>query len=307
MQIKNIALLFFALGALPLGFGGCASEPVKPAVSVYFAPSMERAIEILNETADGRELSDYLHAHPIPITYAQLPAPWPQYDPQVKQLFLPKELKDNDYLVALALMRGIETYRLCETLRLDEIMLEVDQIAAIREMQMIIELGLENKEGENSASGRQMLDEACSYMIGGPRALAEKVKSDALSPLRPDYGRYYRPASVKLSWLRQIKTALDANTLPQVMQKFDRDRVRRGEITMADADKNAMEFRSMDLRQMYRKYDDLYLHGTKSLDNLEKEYEKRLAAAADWHDKYRKAVARQLARTTYCNTFIKAQ
>ncbi|MDD4004627.1 MAG: hypothetical protein PHW69_05420 [Elusimicrobiaceae bacterium] len=306
MLLKKNKIFPLVLCGFMAVFAACASSGKKPDNGVNFIPSLERALEIMGQTKGGHELADYLWDHPVPVTYAQLAGPWPKYDPVIKQIFLPRDIKENDYLVMLALARAIEVYRICDTLGLDEIIVETEQIAALGEMELAIEVGLKEREGEDSLPGQKLLDEFCSFMVEGADGLTDKVRGDCLA-LHPEYNRPYKSVDAYEKWLRQTKEALDGGTLNQLMLKRDRDLVRRGEITTADADKNASAFASLEPRQIYRQYNDMYIQGMEKMGRLKRLYQKRISRDKSWRKKNEAAISRQLSRTRYCGTFVRVE
>ncbi len=304
-MFRKHVLLLSALACV-LALTACKSAPKKPKPEVFFLPSMERALELLSETDEGKKLADFINENPIPVVYARLNGPWPKYDPAANQIYIPEAVKENDVIVALNMARAIDTYRSCKKLELSEITAEIEQMAALREMELAVELGLNDNEGTDTLSGRMILEELCSFMVEGRDRMLEKAKRNAMS-YNPEYGRPYKSIEQSEKWLRQVKAAVEKGNLHQLLQKRDRDRVRRGEITVAEADQNALAVTSADSRVLYRQYNESYLREMETLRQIQRLYDKRMSDDDTWRKRNAKAISAQLARTSYCSSFVQTE
>jgi len=278
--------------------GGCATSAGKP--ELYFEPSLERAMEIVGQTREGRGLLSYLDKNPVSVKYSDsISGPWPKFNPAEKEILIPENVRRSDVLAGLLIARGLAEYRVYDSLNLSETLAETEEIAAVTQAHIALELGLEQGALLGSAAGKAALSEVCVYVAQGPEKFSGKILAESLSP-NAEYQRPLETIDGAKKWLGRVKDAMAEGTLPQLLYERDMERVKKKTLTQARADANSARVRSADPESLWRMQRQFFASAGKTLDEAAALGQKTLEEDLMWRRRNSALISQRLAELTWC-------
>lgn len=243
-------------------------------------PSIKRAIEILEGTREGAPLVKFLHAHPVRLEYSEAPGLCHKFSLRTGRIFLPAGYKSSDKMLALALARAVNVYRLYADAGLDEVVSEEEELSALLVARLALELNLLN-EDFNKPGAESFKASFCSYLLNGSGYAMEQARRQALST-DPDCQRPLDTLENQRAWLEKIRKSIDGDTFYQLLYERDQRRVKRGAITMSQAIKNDADARALPSYEISRYQRTFYSRQSDMVGRFERLRARELEEDADW-------------------------
>lgn len=241
-----IRLLLLAL-LLPLA--ACSWN--RKEVSLTSEPSIERAFDVLAGTREGRPLVKFLRKRPVRFEYSNTPGLCHKFSLKTGKIFLPPEYKTSDKILALAVARAAYIYKLYVYTGLEEIISEEEELSALLQARLAVELGLTDDEFARTRGAGQIKSSFCAYILGGTRYAMERARKQALAA-DSDCQRPLDTVENQRVWLEKIRKSINDETFYQLLQDRDLLRVKRGAMTMSEAMKNDARLRGLPAYEVYR-------------------------------------------------------
>ncbi len=238
-----------AAAAAALLLSGCAGQ--RREISLTGEPSIERAFDLLATARDGRPLLKFLRKRPVRFEYANTPGLCHKFSLDTGTIYLPPEYRASDKVLALALARAAEVYRLYVYTGLREPIAEEEEISALLQARLAVELGVTNEDFDRVKGPDPVKASFCAYVLGGTRYAMEQARRRALSS-DPDCQFPLDTVENQRLWLERIRKSLDDGSFYQLLQDRDLLRVKRGTLTMAEAMKNEAALRGLPAYEVYR-------------------------------------------------------
>jgi hypothetical protein len=223
----------------------------KQDIELTSEPSIERALEILEGVPDGEPLIRFLYKNPIKFEYSNTAGLCHKFSLKAGKIFVPSEFKNSDALLALALARAAHIYRLHAMSGLEEIISEEEELAALFQTRIGLELQLRNADFAQNKFTKEMKSSLCTYIMDGSRAAALAARAIVLSK-QPECQRPLETLQAQRIWLGQIREAINTESFFQLLQDRDRRRVEKGTLTMNEAMKNEAAIKTMPTYELYR-------------------------------------------------------
>lgn len=238
-------------------------------VSLTSEPSIERAFDLLMETAEGRPLVRFLIANPVHFEYSNTAARCAKFALKARRVYLPVELKASDKMLALAVARAAYVYRLYHKSGMDEIIAEEEELSALFQGRLGLDLGLREADFPDAAWAREFRGNHCNYVLEGSDYARFQARKAALSA-DPACQRPLDTMEGQRAWLEKTRQAINDQTFYRLLYERDMDRVRRGALSMAEANRNDADLRAMPTYEVYRyqrsfydKQEDIFLRFAK--------------------------------------------
>lgn len=224
----------------------------RAAPSLTPEPAIERAFDVLATAREGKKLISFLEKNPVSFEFANVEAPCPRYEFDRRRIYLRREFKGSDAMLALAVARAAQVYRFHRLTGLDAPTAEQEELAALFQARIGLQVSLVNADFDVDDPGVKEIKSAfCTYIHEGQRYAMEKARSSALIT-EQWCARPFETLSSLGMWLNRTKEAVRNETLFTLLYERDLQRVRRGLITMADAMRNDARFRAMPLYEINR-------------------------------------------------------
>ncbi|HBE87975.1 MAG TPA: hypothetical protein DDW67_02415 [Elusimicrobia bacterium] len=245
--MKRLPILLASL--LPLA--SCSGSR-RAAPSLTPEPAIERAFDVLSTAKEGKKLISFLEKNPVSFEFANVEAPCPRYEFGRGRIYLRREFKGSDAMLALALARAAQVYRFHRLAGIESPTAEQEELAALFQARIGLQVRLVNQDFETDDPGVKEIKSAfCAYLHEGQRYAMQKARASALVT-EQWCGRPFETLGSLESWLERTKEAVRDETLFTLLYERDLQRVRRGQITMADAMRNDANFRAMPLYEINR-------------------------------------------------------
>lgn len=273
--MKKLALL---LALTPL-LAACAGN--RRDVSFTSEPSIERAFDLLAGTKEGRPLLKFLRKRPVRFEYSNTPGLCHKFSLNTGRIFLPADYKGSDKVLALAVARAAYIYELYATTGLAEIVSEEEEISALLQARLAVELGVTNGDFDRTRGAQPIKASFCAYVLGGTKYAMEQARKQALSA-DSDCQRPLDTVENQRIWLEKIRQAINDETFYQLLQDRDLLRVKRGAMTMSDAMKNDARIRGLPAYEVYRYQRTFYDVQSDIVARMEKAKAAELREDASW-------------------------
>lgn len=240
-----------ALLAAVLTLASCSGNR-RPAPSLTTEPAIERAFDVLATAKEGKKLIAFLEKNPVSFEFANVEAPCPRYEFERGKIYLRREFKGSDTMLALALARAAQVYRFHALTKLDSPTAEQAELGALFQARIGLQVSLVDADFKTDDPGVKEIKSAfCTYLHEGQRYAMRKARTSALET-EQWCGRPFETLDSLETWLERTKEAVRDQTLFTLLYERDLRRVRRGQITMADAMRNDARFRAMPLYEINR-------------------------------------------------------
>lgn len=307
--------LFLALGLLALC--GCARKNLASRVeqpqsaniplreSWNYNPSIERGLEILVSCPSGEKLARRLpSAGGTSIAYSDIKGPWSKYDPETDRVLIPEYTRGLDFTAGMEAAFGMALRQSYNDLGLEDFSVELFQMASIKRVEAALELGIPFRESQKTPAGRQLLDEACVLLYDGQRTLLEELERRALVA-NPEYGFPYEKMEGIIAWLHKADSPGE-ETFEKVMYRWDQERARRGVITLAKANSNALRLASLTPEEQQFMQRDKSFSLTRKVGEARRKYSAALSDNRVWTKKNAALLEQRAAEMIFCNFRIRA-
>ncbi len=238
-----------AAAAAALLLAGCAGS--RRDAGLTSEPSIERAFDLLAAAPDGRPLLKFLRKRPVRFEYSNTAGLCHKFSLKTGAIYLPPEYRASDKVLALAVARAAEIYRLYVYTGLEEPITEEEEISALLQARLAVELGLGNEDFDKVKGPDPIKASFCAYVLGGASYAMERARRRALAS-DPDCQFPLDTVENQRIWLDKIRKSISDDTFYQLMQDRDLLRVKRGTLTMAEAMKNEATLRALPAYEVYR-------------------------------------------------------
>ena len=253
----------------------------KPEAKLTSEPAIERAFDILAATPGGKPLTRFLQKNPVRFEYSNTPGFCHKFSFKTGRIYLPKEYANSDTLLALALARAAYIYRLYTVSGLQEVISEEEEMGALFQARVGLELGLANKDfGQNRFAG-ELKSDFCIYLMEGAKSAATTARAAALSS-QPECQRPLETLQAQRVWLEKIREAINDESFFQLLYDRDLQKVRKGVIPVSEAMGNDAAIRALPMYEIYRYQRMFYDKQSDSFARIEKLYRDALKEDEAW-------------------------
>lgn len=256
----------------------CAS---RPEIRLSSEPSMERALELLASVPQGRPLVKFLLKNPVRFEYSNTAGLCAKYSFKNSKIFLPVDYRGSDLVLALAIARAGFIYRMRAETGLDEIISEEEELGALYEARVAIELGLVNADFAKAKNAGEIKNDFCTYVLESSRYAMAQARKEALTP-DANCQRPLETLENQRVWLEKTRQAINDDNFYQLLYDRDLQRVKKGAMPYSEAMKNDATIRGLPAYDVYRYQRTFYDSQSDLFSNLEKVYEREVKKDAAW-------------------------
>ena len=288
-----------AFATLCLLLSGCLFNK-RPEPRLTSEPSIERAFDVLGAVPDGKLLVSFLNEKPVRFEYSNTPGLCHKFFLKTGKIFLPRELKDSDKLLALALARAAYIYRLYAISGLDEIISEEEEMGALFQARIGIEINVLDKDFKRNRSAKELKSDFCIYIMEGSRSAALSARTAALSSL-PECQRPLETLQAQRVWLNETRKAINAGSFYQLLYDRDLHKVHKGVMTQGEAMKNDANIRALPTYEIYRYQRVFYDKQNDIFSRIESLYNAALRDDEAWRKANQSAIDRARDEFSECN------
>ena len=271
---------YCAFVPLCLILSGCFVNK-KPEVRLTSEPSIERALEILSGTPEGKQLMRFLQKNPVRFEYSNTPGGCHKFSLKTGRIYLSKEYKDSDALLALALARAAYIYRLYALSGLQEVISEEEEAGALFQARIGLEAGLTNRDFEQNHFAGDLQSDFCTYVMTGAKSAAIAARNAALSE-EPECQHPLETLQAQRVWLEKTRKAINDDSFFQLLYDRDLQKVRKGVMPSSEAMKNDATIRAMPMYDIYRYQRSFYDTQNDILARMERLYKSALKDDEAW-------------------------
>jgi len=276
---------------------GCAGS--RQEVRLTGEPSMERALDMLNGTREGRPLINFLRAHQVFFEYSATPGLCHKFSLKAGKIQLPLEYKSSDLMLALAIARAGHIYRLYTRTGLDEIISEEEELAALFAGRVALEIGPSSGDFGKTKEGAKMKGDFCAYIMETSRDAMARARAEVMTP-DTQCQRPLETLTNQRDWLEKIRKALNDETFYQLLYERDMQRAKKGQITVNDAARNAARLRGLPVYEVYRFQRTFYDKQSDVLKLSENLYADGLKEDEDWRNSRQAEIDRARGEFSDC-------
>ena len=284
---------------LPIVFSAAACMP-RNIAKITSEPSIERALDVLNSTPEGKTLARFLHAHPVRFEYSNTPGLCHKFSLKTGNIYLPMEFKNSDAFLALALARAAYIYRLYRLSGMEEILSEEEEIAALFQARIALAINLADKDFEQNKFAKELRSDFCTYIMEGSASASLSARTAALSS-DPECQRPLETLQTQRAWLDKVSEAINGDNFFALMYERDLLLVKKGAITMNKAMKNDADLRALPRYEVYRYQRTFYDRQSGVFTKLEKMYRDALKDDVVWRNSFQADVLKAREEFSACN------
>lgn len=286
-----------ALLALCLLAAACAGR--RGDVRLTTEPSIERAFDIIQGTRQGKPLMKYLYKNPLRFEYSNTPGLCHKFSLNTGKILIPEDYKSSDLLLALAVARAAHIYRLGRETGLDEIIAEEEELGALFQARLAVEINLVDADFSRERHAEGLKSAFCSYVLESSRYAMRQARKEALSA-DADCQRPLQTLENQRAWLEKARKAINEENFYQLIYERDMARVRKGSLTMTEAMKNDARLRALPTYEVYRYQRTFYDKQTDIFRKFEKTYAREIAADEAWRASRREDLDRVRTEFSAC-------
>ena len=284
---------------LCLLLSGCLFNK-KPEARLTSEPSIERAFDVLGAAPGGKPLVDFLNERPVRFEYGNTPGLCNKFFLKKGRIFLPRELKDSDKLLAMAVARAAYIYRLYATSGLEEIISEEEELGALFQARIGIEIDLLDRDFKRNKAAKELKSDFCVYIMEGSKSAALSARTTALSS-QPECQRPLETLQAQRVWLNETRKAINTGSFYQLLYERDLQKVRKGVMTQGEAMKNDATIRALPTYEIYRYQRVLYDQQSDIFSRIENLYDSALRDDEAWRLANKPAIDRAREEFSTCN------
>jgi len=244
-------------------------------------PSIERAFDIIQGTRQGKPLMKFLYKNPVRFEYSNTPGLCHKFSLNKGKVLLPEDYKSSDLLLALALARAAHIYRLNKETGLEELISEEEELGAIFQARLAIEINLVDADFGKERPAAEMKTAFCSYVLENSRYAMRQARKEALTP-DADCQRPLETLENQRVWLEKARKAINDENFYQLIYDRDMARVRKGAMPISEAMKKDAMIRAMPTYEVYRYQRTFYDRQSDIFRRFEKAYAREVAADEAW-------------------------
>lgn len=220
-------------------------------IALTAEPSIERALDLLAQAPQGRPLLRFMTANPVTLEYSNTPGLCVKFALKNRKIYLPPEYKGSDPVLALAVGRAAFIYRLYAESGMDEIVSEEEELAALYQARLALELKLTADDFRRAGGAAGVRNAFCSYLLESSGVVMEQARREALSS-DPSCQRPLDTMENQRVWLEKTRQAINDETFYQLLYERDMSRVRKGSMPISEAMRNDANLRAMPTYEIYR-------------------------------------------------------
>jgi len=284
---------------LLLPLAGCVTAG-KEKPKLTSEPSIERALDVLAGAAASEPLTGFLYRNPVRFEYSSTAGACHKFSLKNGLIFLPREFKDSDNLLALSLARAAYIYRLYVMTGMEEILAEEEETAALFQARIGLAIKLKNSDFERAKAAEELRSDFCTYIMEGSPAAVLSARTAALST-RPECQRPLETLQSQRIWLDETRAAINDESFFQLMKDRDLVKVRKGALTMNAAMKNDADLRALPTDAIYRYQRSFYDRQNGMFSLVSKLYRKALEDDAAWRAANQELIEQARREFSACN------
>ena len=278
----------------------CASNKPKKEVILSTEPSIERALDILVSTPDGKSLVKFLYDHPVRIEYSNTAGLCHKFAFEKNRIYIARDFKESDILLALEVARSALIYKMYFVSKLKEIIAEEEEVAALLQSRVALQLNLVTDDFLKYPFSAKIKSEFCTYIMDGQEPAMRKARHAALI-MDPDCQLPLETLHSQKTWLRKIKDSTGKGKFFQALYERDLEKVKKGTITMAQAMKADALNRGLNTHDLYRYQRTFYEDATEIVSKIEKMYLQEIRKDAGWRKRNADIIERASMEFSECN------
>jgi len=263
-------------------------------------PSIERALDIVGSTEEGRPLMKFLYKNPVRFVYSNTPGLCHKFSLKTGTIFLPLDYKGSDLVLALALARAGHIYRIYKLTGMDEIISEEEELGAIFQARLALEINVVNADFDKAGGAPEIKNDFCTYVLENTGYAMAQARKQALTP-DVDCQRPRETLENQRVWLEKTLRAINDQTFYQLLYERDMDRVKKGSMPMSEAMKNDAVLRSLATYEVYRFQRTFYDKQNDSFTSFGKLYASELRKDASWRAAHQPDIDRAREEFSACN------
>lgn len=244
-------------------------------------PSIERAFDIIQGTGQGKPLLKFLNKHPLRFEYSNTPGLCYKFSLNTGKILIPEDYKSSDLLLALTVARAAHIYRLGKEAGLDEIIAEEEELAALFQARLAVEINLVDADFSRAGHADALKTAFCSYVLENSRYAMRQARKDALSA-DAACQRPLETLEAQRAWLEKARKAINEENFYQLIYERDMARVRKGALPMSEAMKKDARLRALPSYEVYRYQRTFYDKQTDIFRRFEKAYAAGIAEDEAW-------------------------
>lgn len=288
------------LTLLPLCLLASACAGSRKDVRLTTEPSIERAFDIIQGTQLGKPLMKFLYKNPVRFEYSNKPGLCPKFSLDTGKILLAEEYKSSDLLLALALARAAHIYRIYRETGLDEIISEEEELGAVFQARLALEINVVDADFGKQSYGAAMKTDFCAYVLENSRYAMTQARKEALTP----DAACQRPLETlenQRVWLEKARKAINEENFYQLIYERDMARVRKGSMPVSEAMKNDAMIRALPTYEIYRYQRTFYDRQSDIFRRFEKTYAREIAADTAWRAGHQGDLDRARAEFSACD------
>jgi len=262
-------------------------------------PSIERAFDIIQGTRQGKPLMKFLYKNPVRFEYSNTPGLCHKFSLQTGKIFLPMDYKASDAMLALALGRAAQIYRIGALTGLQEIISEEEELGALFQARLALEINMVDADFGKERYAAGVKADFCAYVLENSRYAMTQARKEALSPDQ-DCQRPLETMENQRVWLEKTRKAINEENFYQLVYERDMARVRKGAMPMSEVMRNDSRLRAMPSYEVYRYQRTFYDRQSDIFRRFEKLYAAEIAADAAWRAAHQADLDRAREEFSYC-------
>jgi hypothetical protein len=263
-------------------------------------PSIERAFDILQGTPEGKPLMKFLYRNPLRFEYSNTPGLCYKFSLKTGKILIPEDYKSSDLLLALTAARAAHIYRLGKETGLDEIIAEEEELAALFQARLAVEINVVEKDFPAAARhAAAMKADFCAYVLESSRYAMRQARKEALAA-DADCQRPLETLEAQRVWLEKARKAINEENFYQLVYERDMDKVRKGAMPMSEAMRKDARLRALPSYEVYRYQRTFYDKQTDIFRRFEKAYAGETAADEAWRASHKDDLDRAREEFSAC-------
>ena len=259
----------------------CAGR--RPEIRLSSEPSMERALDILSSTPQGKPLMKFLYKNPVRFEYSNSAGLCAKYALKDRKILLPLAYRGSDQVLALAIARAAFIYRLYAETGMEEIISEEEELAALYQARVALEINLVNADFAKTKSAAEIKNDFCTYVLESSRYAMAQARKEALTP-DTDCQRPLETLENQRVWLGKTRQAINDENFYQLLYERDLQRVKKGSMPYSEAMKNDAIVRGLPTYDVYRYQRTFYDRQSDIFGLVEKAYAREVRQDAAWRE-----------------------
>jgi hypothetical protein len=276
----------------------CAAGRRQPGVTSE--PSIERALDLLAAVPHGQPLLRFLAKNAVRLEYSNTAGDCSKFGLDARKIYLPQDFKGADQVLALAIGRSAYIYRLFSESGMDELISEEEELAALFEARLALELKLTTADFAKAGGAAKIKAGFCNYLLESSGYTMEQARKAALA-YDPACQRPLDTMENQRVWLEKARQAINDETFYQLLYERDMSRVRKGAMPMSEAMRKDASLRAMPTYEIYRYQRSFYDRQSDIFTRFARLYSSEVSGDAAWRAARREEI--DLAREEFsdCN------